>query len=73
MQPTPGVFNADLPHNLDFVAMQFRADQIGNLMQAVATASPPVTALLGPNEPNDFQQVRPLEDWMRRTNYIVRQ
>ena len=59
-QPTPGVFDPASPHNLDFVALQFRADQIGNLMQAVAIASPPVTALLGPNEPNDFQQVRPL-------------
>ena len=57
LQPTPGVFDPASQHNLDFVAMQFSSYQIGNLMQAVATASPPVTALLGPNEPNDFQQV----------------
>ena len=45
--------------------MQFSSAQIGSLMQAVATASPPVTALLGPNEPNDVRQVRSLAALLR--------
>ncbi len=56
-QPTPGVFDPALPKNIDFVAMQFSGLGIANLMSAVATASPPVTALLTFNEPNLSSQV----------------
>ena len=57
MQPTAGVYTTSVPHNLDFVAMLFSGSG-GHLISDMTGASPPVTALLGFNEPNNPIQVR---------------
>ena len=58
LQPTPGVFTATLPHNLDFVSMLFSGSG-SQLISDLTGVSPPATALLGYNEPNNPIQVSP--------------
>jgi hypothetical protein len=51
------VYTTAVPHNLDFVAMLFSGSG-GTLIRDMTGAQPPVTALLGFNEPNNPVQVR---------------